>query len=332
MLLQLVMFTLVLKLCKSLEGPSSAVCKYGNGTQYCCYGYGKDSGRCVECHIGYESNDESACVPCQPLMYGKNCAKECMCDLGQRCDSVTGRCDKNTDVSTFSHTFHHSNRRNNIDQNDGNSDFNELGLSNKGMIVYSTTVAGVIVLLCGMYCLNKVRKRRLRAPSAHPIVHGNNAFIEMEEGFYDSINEDNLNENMVMIIDSNIDGYLEVVDKYSNSEGSTEEKDDQASNRNPHHPLSEMCSVNECENKCTSDCTCSTNESDNFDHEKGNQANIKFYQSLTANRRPLSHTYEQAIICNATQWQSIISRSVSSGSLKIRCKKNIDASCRRYSF
>lgn len=201
------------------------------------------------------------------------------------------------------------------------------------MVVYTTTVAGVIVLIFGMYCLNKLRKRRSCTPSAQPIVHWNSSFMAIEEGFYESINEDNMNENIVMIIDSNIDGYLEVVDRYSNSEEGTEEKDDQASYRKPNHSHSEMCRVHKCENKGTSYCSCSTEESDNFDHERCNQAYMNLYQSLTANRRHLSHTYEQPIICNATPQRRLMSsRSVSSGSLKIRFKKNIDASCRRYSF
>lgn len=199
--------------------------------------------------------------------------------------------------------------------------------------MYSTTVAGVIVLLCGMYCLNKLRKGRLCTPSASPIVHWNNSFMEIEEGFYDSINEDNLNENMVVISDSNFDGYLEVVDRYSNSEDGKEEKDDLASNRYPHHSQSEMCHIHEFENNCTSNCSRNTKESDDFDYENCNQANINLYISLTANRRPHSHTYEQLNICESTpQLRLMSSRSVSSGSLEIRFKKNIDATCRRYSF
>lgn len=201
------------------------------------------------------------------------------------------------------------------------------------MVVYTTTVAGVIVLLFGIYCLNKFWKRRSCTPSAPPIVHWNNSFMEIEEELYESINEDNMNENMVIIIDSNIDGYLEVVDRYSNSEGGTEEKDYQASNRKVNHSQSEMCRPHDCETKCSSNCSYSTEESDNFDHEKCNQAYMNLYQSLTANRRHISHSYEQPIICNATQQRRLMSsRSVSSGSLKIRFKKNIDASCRRYSF
>lgn len=202
--------------------------------------------------------------------------------------------------------------------------------------MYCTSVTGVIVLLCGIYHLNKCRKRILHSSKEHQVVPiiRNSGYIVMEEGLYDLIDETNMIENRINMNGANVNAYLEVVDTSidtsSNSENSTEEKDDSANILNSYESLAKYVNVQENENY-TSNSSCSTNEPENVQSENiNNYCNL--YQSLTGNRRLITYTYEKTAVYHVMKCQSIKYRTISSRSLTIKLNTKMDASSRRFSF
>ncbi|CAC5387105.1 unnamed protein product [Mytilus coruscus] len=185
-----------------------------------------------------------------------------------------------------------------------------------------------------MHCLDKYRKGRRYGPSnENQIAPGNNGTVEMEERLYDLIDENNMNENRVIINDANVNGYLEVVDRNSNSESSIEEKDDSTSYLNPYESLAKTGYRFEYKNNHPSDSSCSTTKSGNVEFGKTNRGYLSLYEPLMGNRQLISYAYEIPVIYNAMKCKTVNSRSFSSGgSLTIRYNTNMDASCRRYSI
>lgn len=197
--------------------------------------------------------------------------------------------------------------------------------------MYVTTVIGVIVLLCGINCIDKYRKGRCQPPNGQQINPANNDVLEIEERLYDSIDENiNMSENMVNINDANGNEYLEVINRSDNSESITDEDIDATSYLNLYQSLTRGDSAHDYETNNTSDSTVITNESETVNHNT--QAYLNLYQQLNGNRWLTSHVYEMPPMRKKSKCQITKSRPVSLRSLKLRYNKMKNDLRRRFSF
>ncbi|CAG2229904.1 unnamed protein product [Mytilus edulis] len=161
-----------------------------------------------------------------------------------------------------------------------------------------------------MHGFNKYRKGRRHRPSnENQIAPGNIGPVEIEEQVYDLIDENNMNESRNIINDANVNGYLEVVDRNSNSESSVDEKDDSENYLNPYESFAKTGYRFEYKNNHPNDSSCSTIESGNDEVERTNEVYLNVYEPLIGNRQLINHAYEIPVIYNAMKCKTVNSFS-----------------------
>ncbi|XP_071163545.1 uncharacterized protein [Mytilus edulis] len=71
-------------------------CTPKNGEFCCSHFYENAEKKCIECDIGYTSENGTTCYKCPQPFYGFHCAYKCSCNDDQICDHILGGCSIDT--------------------------------------------------------------------------------------------------------------------------------------------------------------------------------------------------------------------------------------------
>ncbi|CAG2184884.1 unnamed protein product [Mytilus edulis] len=249
MILYLQLLVLLIGVESSQNGNCSDVSSSGTKKWFCCDNHEEVNNTCIECLNGFESFDGRPCKPCPDGFHGKDCAFQCHCKDTQLCDHIMGCIMKQQniteEVAESTVTVQYTSTMTEIDiditslttvlpptfkasmmtftekyttvgittrqikTTTTKTTENNLGFSNREIIVYSICAGGFVcvILLCTVcqrrykqmygnfrrYKTGKKRRRNIPEVSLPEIP------LEASEGIYEIIDESNMIDNFEII-------------------------------------------------------------------------------------------------------------------------------------